>query len=495
MNDEFSDIAAAAVMAGATPDAPQQADSVDRDIAYLDGKIASENLKPATAPLYKWTSRQRQSLYSMVGSIAQTIENRIIRPADPSVVAELRRAEAAAHSSVSASTVSLYKTRSANPRYGTSGPLGWSDTKKVVFASGAGADTDEPKHTHTTQLTLPLDIRFVRGQPALLYEPFDEAMFNTNPHFPYLCISNTTRSAITALNAHSALVQFADSFRESRQILPLGDLLKLAANDCGLTLHGVLFRHDNSIELMYSLDLDGRYFGILSLRLSTLQQVGVYRRQSNQRHEAGREVRERTLRELRAAVVPLDEPSTIGAAGSKHRVEQMVAAVASKAGAVDTSDAFEFFDFSTLGVPPKVETATMGVPGAKQPAPLTGLAPDSKDSRLLARCLTLIVFDPRRSPTLNAAPVQFAYHYFVSCQCGLKRKELRAVKRLYGTAARIATSDLAIDHLLPRFDSDDELNGRRSMASSSTSVLMDSHEMAQQRFEDRYRSKRTKPTE
>jgi len=474
-DDGFVDAAANAAGVGAHSVEPRSLKAVEREIDRLDKEVALDEPVPMTAPMYKWTPRQRQSYYDFVGSTAQIMQSRIIRPNDPAVVDELRRREAEQHNKTSATSVSLYKTKSANRNYARSGPLNWNDNTKVSFSDASAAGEVE-KHTHTLYLTLPLDIRFLRGASHLLYEPFEEAMFLSNPHLPYLCLTFSTRRLVTQLNTHAAAVQFANRLRETRQSMQLGALLRMAKYNYGMSLHAVLFRHDSTIEVMFSLDIDCRWFAIFSFALP-VPPVGAQRaRQLHEQSVVGRRIRQQTLRELSTnATVTEDTPATLGPEAATYRVQQIVSSIAAKAGAIEESAQIEFYNFV-----------------APSETPSIGAAPDSRDSRLLARCTSLIVYDLKRALSLQNTSVQFAYHYFVPCQCALVRNDLCVYKRAYGVAARSPRDQfVTIDanQRLPHFDSDDEAD---FVPTATSTTIKTSDERTAEERAQRYTTKRAR---
>ena len=434
-------------------EAPDWNPALERQVSRWNKQIALSEHKPITAPMARWTPGQRQSYYDAIGALAQTIdEKKIVRPADPTVVGELRRREAAAHAAASSTSISLYKTRNANRHYARSGPLGWSDEKKsrVLFAdteaAGGGAD-GAPEHTHTPQHALLVDVRFARAAGVrrqrpdgahLLHEPFEQLAANNSPHAPYLCVSRSTRAALQRLNSHTSFVALAERLRQSVEVHTVLELVQIASSDFALPVHAVVFRHDYSLEIVFALDINGRFFGTLAVERvaphahgAAVRRVGAAVHQSAaqrarhilQERSAGRELRQRTLRELcderpaAAAASAAADPATIGSAAAESNVERIVAAAAVSArgaGALGHSERYLAYDGAA--------------PDSAQP--------DSVAERLLARCASLVVFDAARAKALCATRVQPVYHYFSTCQCEMSDDDVCTFKRVYGEAAR-----------------------------------------------------------
>ena len=433
---------------------------MDRKMATLVTQDGLHDPTPKTAPMSQWKPEQRLRFDEAIKQLGADIAaHKIVQPAS---AAERRAARRHAARTNDSSALSKMAQR---------------EKARVMFDSS----TADFQHSHTPSFTLPIDVRFVRTagdkkNAHFLHEPFRQIVRSSNPHVPYLTLSRNMRTAVAQTNSHDEMVRFARSMSSGRGARKLGDILEEAAEDFGLPVHGIIFRHDFTLEVMFQLDLDGRFFAIACFDYATQRGAAAH----------GKELHDRTLAELTSEEnKPMDAPPppTIGSAAMIHHIALTEAALATKAGQEMIDD--EFISFSGVA------------------------RVDSSAGRLMARCVAMMVFNPARAKILLKQQVVFAYNYFTVCQCEMRKDELHTLKMMYGhearrrlavateadkTAARSTSNrDKALP--LPQFDSDDEEkeSARRTRKGMSSKPVV-SAETRDARAADRYRPSRAPNT-
>jgi hypothetical protein len=397
-------------------------------IKRLDERNAASEPKMRARPLYQYSAAERQSYYGLVGAIAQVVEDNIIRPKDPEVVNDLRRREAATHSMNSAASVSLLKTRTLNSHYGSSGPLGWLQQPGAVsvsttstpsladsWAREAGAGL---KHVHSKEDVLITDVRYRYGKVLADLTLAEKRQML----FPYFTMSPIEKGILQRMSQHNTFVRFADEFEREQTVATLESVVKRSE---GMSLFAVRFAYDCQVQVVFNLDLDAVYYGVLvfSLILNTLQPT---RKLSIEGAAALRErVKTDVSKERDEAAKKAREPAATITALVKD-----IDVLAELAKMRELSDAFfKAYD--------EVAASVSG----------------TKVDRLIARSCPLAVFYPRKSAALLGAAVKFEYYHFASCQDVIDDSDLHLYKQCYAKAAKTAPA-------LPTYDSDNESETR-----------------------------------
>jgi hypothetical protein len=368
-------------------------------------------LRPFAAGLSTWQPYQRLALYNNVATLAEVMDARAIRPANPAALAELRKLEAERARTAGVADVTLIRVKNLDEtQYSRSGPLAWSDVQSTMRHLQRSA------HTHILNLTLLTDVRYLRAQPELLFVPFPEIVNAANPHKPYLCLTAELRQRVTQISAHEAFLRLA-----ARRLhnISLQALIAEAETAHGLRLHAVLFRYDSTIELAFQLDRDDRFFALLTL--------GAH----------GNELRDKVAAEIRAAlsVDTSQDRATIGAEAVQVSAAQQVAA-RFKGTDLDVYEA-AYYDF--IGVASEAdELKKIGRElDATERDAVFGHVPKEEQAKLMRCCTSMIVFTPALSKTLQSVAVSAGFGYFVACQCTLPAREVERYARAYETAASL----------------------------------------------------------
>lgn len=377
--------------------------SIDRRIKRLDLKNATSEPKNFSRPLSQYSARQSQVYHELIGAIAQTVEENIIRPGDREVLTDLRRQEAAAHPRASSTSISIYKTTTPNTRYGSSGPLGWMQQPTAAGAADKLklADTwsrqsaAAPQHTHSKVDTLILDVRFACNCGVTSELP--DNVKNT-VLFPYMTLPLDEKTMLQRMSQHNTFVLFANNLSRGETVQTVEQILKTAPT---IPLFAVRFCHDDKIQIVFHIDLDMLYFGVLVFKLSV---------------ENARALRVKILEELSAesesAAKKAAEPlSTISVMLKDTDVREEMDRLAR------LNDGY-FKDYT--------ETALS--------ANGTGV------DRLLACSCPLAVFAPEKSPALLETRVVFQYFHFSVCQCAIDDEDLVTYKLAYAKHEPRATS-------------------------------------------------------
>ena len=395
-------------------------------IKRLDTRNAASEPKMRARPLYQYSAAERQAYYGLVGALAQVVEDNIIRPKDPDVLADLRRREAATQSMNSAASVSLLKTRTINTRYASTGPLGWLQQAGAAASSSSTStalslvdnwsrESGSFKHVHGKEDVLVTDMRYHYGK--FLGELTSEE--RRQILFPYFTMTPTEKGILQRMSQHNTFVRFAEEFERDQMTGPLEAVVKRAE---GMSLFAVRFAYDGQLQVVFNLDVDAVYYGVLVFSLvqtagpaqrakATLAQAAALRERVKVEMSKERDEAAKKAREPAASITALIKDADVLDELAKMR---------------ELSDAF-FKAYDEVAV---------SVNGTKV-------------DRLVARSCPLAVFYPRKSAALLAAVVKFEYYHFSSCQCVIDDSDLALYKRRYGRAGR------ANSNALPSYDSDD----------------------------------------
>jgi hypothetical protein len=387
--------------------------SDDPDLLKLqqDQEAEDAEIRPFAAGITTWQPYQRVALYNNIATLAEVMDSRAIRPSNPVALAELRKLEAERARSAGVADVTLIRVKNLDEtQYSRSGPLAWSDVQSAM------RHVERSAHTHILNLSLLVDVRYLRSQPELLFVPFPEIVTAVNPHKPYLCLTAELRQRMTQISAHDAFLRLAA--RRLRGVT-LKALLADAEATHGLRLHAVLFRYDSTIEIAFQMDRDDRFFALLTL--------GAH----------GNELRDKVASEIRAALAvdASTDQATIGAEAAQVSVAQQVAA---RFRGTDL-DVYEAAYYDFIGVASEAdELRKIGRElDATERDAIFGRAPKEEQAQLLRCCTSMIVFSPALSATLQSTVVSAGFGYFVACQCTMPKREVERYARAYETAASL----------------------------------------------------------
>lgn len=374
--------------------------SITREIMYLDERNCKKEHKGRAVPLNQMTPLMRQKYHNILNGMSSVIAENTVRPTGDAL-RELRRLEQSMHHTTSASSISLYKTKTANPHYSNQDPVDWEskDAKKTALVFG---DTDDTKHAHSFECTLLLDSRFSCGAPLDL--PLPRRAY-THFMFPYAGLSPNLKEALQRTNDHTCFVDLLESmnrdisFSKGKALsVLLDDIEKMSS----LPLSSVVFRYDNCIELSFNMDTAGTLFGILSLKVCHLgrydadKQLDVLIRRCTKEISGARKLDEAESNKPSATIGLLDSTSVDALLSKMHR---------------DRALERNYYR-------PHLEIANGNG--------------STKSDRLLARSMKLSVFTPEKSPTLMAVQVSYRYGYFAMCQCMIEDDDLFRYKLTYG---------------------------------------------------------------
>lgn len=454
-------------------------------ISVYDEAGANEILTPANPPIDKWTPEQQTAYFESIGSVARLIEKRTIRPADIGMQRELREREMSNAARTNKSTPALFRGETLESTYATDGPTCWDDKK----AFGA-TQISTIEHSHAHPMTSIPDIRVLRGSTSLklMYEPFEELDTLANPMASFLMLTAKDNEAVHRCSAHLEVEKLVRWAIEGSMVGSLEYILSIAKTQHMLSLHAVVFRHDNTVELVFSLDLVGRYFAVISLRNQSPAAKAAHnavKREKALRDTAvvNGQLRATATHEIKMACQPQPDQGptedTIGDAAKRRETEFLLAKLAVASGALfDSSGEVQMIDLSSIGRAEYEQTrGQFGVPE-------TG-----KDIRMMARNALLYVYLPAMSPQLMANQFSISYHYFVGCQCCFGRKDKTRFKKNHARAVRQDSSmfvTLVSPQTLPSFGSDDEKETDSKSKSAATTTVQTQAEKDTQLQETRY---------
>jgi hypothetical protein len=436
---------------------PELDERFGRRLDSLQQLVGAEQnrLQPVTPPMYRLTPAQRQGIYSGINFMAELIEKNAVRPNDEAQLKLLRRMEAAAHASTSATSPSIYKTGAANLRYAQQNPRSWLDAKK---SGGGGGGSDQPveqqrnfvsseqssanEHAHSLEDTLLLDVRaaMVRttddpSTASVVAQP-TPAMIK-QVQFPYFMMLRDERRSLQYHSQHGAFLNYANAlYRESLLAgaersppVPLGDAVRRSMRESGLSLVCVQFRYDaRTLEVVLKINVEASYFGLLAFNIVAETDTRALRA------AVKAELSKAYVDDVRAATV---QQPTLGRLRDEKEQRQAMSEIA------------EFQHLACEYYKSHEELAadkTFGTPV----------------DRLIARSSPMRILLPLKSPTLCALQVRYRYAYFANCQCFIDNEDLDVYKLRHATIARAQRAPGRRPpppppcELLPLYDSDEE---------------------------------------
>ena len=432
---------------------PEVDERFENGLREMNRSVKSEQnrLVPQTPPLYQLSPVQRQRVYNGINFITELIGQNIIRPTNPAQLRELRRREAAAHSSSSASGVQLYKPGDANLKYVTQRPATWAETAGRNFVSADAqllSDGGVGPHQHTLDDTLLLDVRMaMQKRHTVTAEPLPEMI--RDAHFPYFMLAPDDRRTLQLLSQHTAFLNYANQlYRETLPtpgavggaaaaaavdaVCELRVAIERARRETGLALACVLFRYDaHSLEIVLQINAEASFFGVLAYSVAERRSVNMVELRKNVRAELDAVY----ARDLADAAEP---PPTLRALGDNP--DALAPRVAPSC---EYYKAHEHCD-----------------------------ANSTRCERLVARSSPLRVSAPQKSELLGRIQVRYRYAVFLSCQCLANEEDLWRFRRRIGLLARAqrhARAARAVDaaELLPAYDSDTDAFTSREGATSA----------------------------
>ena len=221
----------------------------------------------ATPSLSEFPREVLEEFYNNIGSMANRIDARAVRPDNTHIQRQLREAEARKREQSGAASISIYKTHTPNPDYATTAPLPWSNQmpKNANFSRTSIED-----HAHTREGTIVPDVRCVlRGvlgdEEALPRELVDSEMFR------YLVVPGDTVDALQSLAAHDAALDLDTSLTaklRAAQPAALGAMLATVRAASELPVFAVLLRPSGIVEVCLTLEPTASLFTVASFSLA-----------------------------------------------------------------------------------------------------------------------------------------------------------------------------------------------------------------------------------
>lgn len=342
-------------------------EEVEEDgIAELDRNNQRTRLKEPP-PLSEWTTSQRLALYGAVEETTKLMEKRVIRPSDPRVRNQLQRRE--------------------NQRSAVTISAGVSDIFRDKSASSFDKSTQSApfEHAHIDTNTLIVDARFVLPQYSRRFERFVQMENSSNLLLPYLCLSKNMHTEVCKSNEHTNIHRFFQTHAKIQA--NVAKLLEDAAQLFGLRLFSVVIRKDATLEIVFNLDLDNRYFAVVSCgQLANFESID--------------QIVDQLEKETKRREQQSEERPDLGTASHNREIEQLVAAKAN---------------------------------GLSLDGPIGFIVPDPMvlEQRLMLLSTMLVVYDASLSPLLRQQVVVPRYLYFVACQCLMKDEGVEAYENAY----------------------------------------------------------------
>ena len=458
------------------PDVDEQ---FDRRLGSLQQLVGAEQnrLQPVTPPMYRLTPAQRQGIYSGINFMAELIERNAVRPNDEQQLKLLRRMEAAAHATTSATSPSIYKTGVANLRYAQQNPRSWLDAKGAG-TGGGGAEkhnfvnseqSSSSSHAHSLEDTLFIDVRaaMVRASDdpatASVVQQPTPAMIK-QVQFPYFMMLRDERRSLQYHSQHGAFLNYANTlYRESLLsrnsaaagggggVHLFGDIVRRSMRESGLSLVCAQFRYDaRTIEVVLKINVEASYFGLLAFNIVDDVAPADARKL---RLAVKEELAKVYTDDLQAATI---QQPTLGRLRDQKEQRQAMSEIA------------EFQHLACEYCKSHEELAADKTYGTRV-------------DRLIARSSPMRVLMPLKSPTLCGVRVRYCYAYFANCQCFIDDDDIGVYKLRHASIARAqraAPARRSPSELLPVYDSDDETaridsNKRRRVKTAAAAAVDD----------------------
>jgi hypothetical protein len=394
--------------------------SIDARIKRLDRRNAASEPKMFATPLYQYPAAQRQAYHNLVGALAQTIEDNIIRPKDPEILNDLRRREAATHQAASSVSVSILKTRTPNTRYASDGPKKWLEQPggaeqpaTLTLADTWARQSQVPQHVHGKDDVLVLDIRFACAGVDLLGEIPSES--RRNVLFPYLTMSLNDKTVLQHMSQHNTFVRFAEEFSREEMRGTLADVIKRSG---GMSFFAVRFLHDNKLQVVYNMDLDGVYLGVIVFSLMSANRTPMTQAEAT---SVRNQVKTEITKEREVDAAKAREPAAT------------ITALVKDAEVLEEMERMRQLNETYFKAYSEIAHSANG----------------TRVDRLISRSCPLVVFVTAKSASLLAAQVKYEYYHFAVCQCKLDDTDLLEYKRAYVRAQKRHSQ-------IPSYDSDNE---------------------------------------
>jgi len=323
------------------------------------------------------------------------------------------------HQSASSASVTILKTRTPNTRYASDGPKKWLEqpggaeqSTTLTIADTWARESKVVRHAHGKDDVLVLDIRFACKCDLLGEIPL---LIRRNVLFPYLTMPANEKTTLQHMSQHNTFIRFAEEFAREEMRGTLDDVLKRSG---GMSFCSVRFCHDNLLQVVYNMDLDGIYLGVLVFALMSANKTPMTQQEALSTRS---QIKSEIAKEREVDAAKAREPAA------------PITALVKDADVLDEMERMRQLNETYFKAYSEVAHSSSGTPV----------------DRLISRSCPLAVFVAAKSASLLAAQVKFQYYHFAVCQCMLDDSDLVEYKRAYANAQKRHTH-------VPAYDSDNE---------------------------------------
>lgn len=353
--------------------------TLDAKLRRLDEENFAAGKKQPNPPFSQLPEPVRNEFYNFIGQCAEKIDECALRPDSAIAQMALRQEEADRHSTAGAASISIYKTRTPNPNYGSTIPARWLGAlpRNNDFSTG-GIE----QHRHCRNSTCYPDV--ASASPVPPQDGMFPASVRRSPHFVYAALDSQEVRSLQQLSAHDAILQFLSHGRINRE-MALTELIEHVASVTKLAFHCVHLRENRCIDVAFRMEPTSSFVAIL--RAQALSDQADLCQNVDSDIRIVRADLEKRLRERRDSFARVNRADPEDVAHELRRMQRVR----------------QLFhrDFRT---------------------PQTS---DTREEHLVRASGTLMaVWNPEESITLKRLRVHFRYMYFSACQCRYSDIEL-----------------------------------------------------------------------
>jgi len=389
--------------------------AVSAETRRLHARNARAKLEPKTPPLSQFPKEALEEFYRNIGSIANQVSERAVRPDNEHLLRQLREREAELRHRVGADGLALYKTHNPNPDYAHSGPLPWS--ADLPRNSNFSLSSIE-EHQHTREDTVVPSVLSLLGDAVGDGEALpDELVYSDT--FRYLMMPSDQIDALQSLAAHDVAVEMDNKLLGELRSTKLDSCLERMKRHAQLALHAVVVRPCGTLDVVFSLEPTASLFAVCSFSVDTLRGA--------RRNDVDRfcdKVCEEILKSREEMAKEAKKTRSVFVHERARSAEEMLRELR-RLQRLRMQFHADYRDAERIGDP-------------------------------LCYCTALLaVFDPEFSATLVASPVSFQHMYFSCCQCRHDKSDLSQLLGVGGTAEEVASGGE---------DADDDVDDKATVA-------------------------------
>lgn len=439
----------------------QQLQRLDTHIQSMHSQVAleqtAEELVPRTKALSRMSSASRAHIDSLLDEVAVHVDRKAVRVQDPDIRNALIQKDKRRARRGGSITASLYRNAGGMPS--------WSTIQASASGRAPQPNMCIASHPHGTPHTFITDVRCAIG--ASLDQPLPPSV-QSDVALLYACLTPSGKRGARTLDTHNSFCRFVAGQRRVGGTRSLATIVDTIGRDVNILVHGVLLRHDATVDVVVSLDLYATFFGVLRFTAQDLQTTAEasHSHTPSVRHQIVNELHGAATknRKDRAADQDKSKRHTLGTLATRYYKKQET----------------EFYNRGRH---------------IYHSFPQDGGSNATLDQRLLGRSAQLFVREPHHSPLLSKKlMLEFRFGYICTCQCLVPDTALTRYKhtmaqfsraerqKFPSNAKKVTNGSSETISMPPIYDSDSESTSskhpqagtRRSQAPRSASILAES---------------------